>query len=223
MKRAAPSQWGDLRVALWDKVKRRRIPAKAYSGGLHAYLEAHPNLEVYNRQDEVQHSQLLAGQRLSTFVCEGATEARVVLWHTREGCKLHSAECPTPASLVAFLRANPHVEVYTGQQFVPPKAPPADGTPPSAAEEKAVGVKLAPADAGAIAPLAAEPVQETANVSGAQLASELAAAGCLTEPAGAQPSKPEPANAKATSSAATPKPQARLSLSNAKPLLPSFV
>lgn len=112
------AQWGELHVALWDKVRRRRISSKAYKGDLHAYLQAHPHLEVYNRQDAEQGGhRLLAGQKVRTEVCVADGLPKVVLWHTREARKLTPAESPAPSGLCAFLRAHPEVEVFNGQVF----------------------------------------------------------------------------------------------------------
>ena len=109
-------------MALWDKEKRQRVSAKSYKGDLHSHLMANPHLEVYNRQDDTPSGrQLLAGQKVATVSQAG--EARVVLWHSREGRKLPTSECPTPAGLCAFLRANPFVVVYCGQQPSPPPPP----------------------------------------------------------------------------------------------------
>ena len=119
-------QWGELHVPLWDKAKRQRVSAKAYSGDLHSYLEANPHLEVYNNQDAPPRGgmQLLAGQKLTHAKLSNEREARVVLWDSRTHRKLPIAEGPTPASLCAFLRAHPHVEIFSGQQ------PPATPLPP---------------------------------------------------------------------------------------------
>lgn len=122
---AGSKRWGELHVALWDRVKRQRIASTAYKGDLVAYLRENPHLEVYNRQDVcagkpggVAPNAPRAGTKLCTAtpVDGGSKEPRVVLWDTARVCKVPVAEAPTQSQLHTYLRAHPHVEVYAGQQ-----------------------------------------------------------------------------------------------------------
>ena len=82
-------QWGSLQVALWDKMKRRRISANDYQGDLDAYLRANPHVEVYNRQDAQASragNQVVAGTKLAFK--QAGKELKVVLWDTRAMAKL---------------------------------------------------------------------------------------------------------------------------------------
>jgi hypothetical protein len=111
------AQWGELRVALWDTVKKQRIASTSYKGGLVSYLQQNPHLEVYNRQDAGarQGASVLAGVKLSTETPLMGGEPRVVVWDSRAQSKLPIEESPTQSALCAFLRANAHTEVYNGQ------------------------------------------------------------------------------------------------------------
>ena len=153
-KRAAgappPPVWGTLQVALWDKVKRRRISANNYKGDIDAYLRAHPHLEVYNRQDATSKhagNQIVAGTKLA-LVEGGRGEPKVVLWDTSAQSKLPPAQCPTQSGLCAFLRTHPHVEIYCGQKAsAAPTATPtaADATSDTCLDERCADAAIAPA------------------------------------------------------------------------------
>jgi hypothetical protein len=130
------ASWAPLQVALWDKQKRQRLPSTSYKGDLHAHLLANPHLEVYNRQDVASGggAQLLAGTRLHTAQLGAESEPRVVLWDGRSHRKLSLSESPIQAGLCSFLKANPHVHVYTGQTPPPlPRSEVASGGRPLAA------------------------------------------------------------------------------------------
>ena len=126
------AQWGELHVALWDKVAKRRIPSTAYKGELVAYLAQNPHLEVYNRQDGAAAlrpgGQLLAGQRVSTELGESG-ELKVVLWDTHRQCKVPPEECPTQAGLAAYMRSNPHLAIFESQKPSPSAAPAPEAPP----------------------------------------------------------------------------------------------
>jgi len=160
-------QWGQLHVALWDKSKKQRVPAKAYSGDLHSYLALNPHLEVYNQQDAAARTgaQPLAGQKLA-HERDPSGEARIVLWDGREHRKLPTADCPTPAGLCAFLRAHPHVEIFSGQQPLHSPSPPPPTTETNIVKQWSL---MSPTAALEPALLAAAPVEPliTAAVDGA--------------------------------------------------------
>lgn len=184
IKRAAdaPPVWGSLQVALWDKVKRRRISANNYKGDLDTYLRTNPHLEVYNRQDAVASragNQVVAGTKLA-MVATSSGEAKVVVWDTSAQAKLPLEQSPTQSNLCAFLRTNPHVEVYGGQVasnrpsvLAPAPAehktlkestnassqPPAFAKPPAVAKPPL----LLLANAKQLVPLAPKAVARTAN------------------------------------------------------------
>jgi len=78
-------------------------------------------------------AQLLAGTKLCTARPAAGGELRVVLWDGKAHRKLLVEESPTQASLCAYLKAHPHVQVYTGQTPpVQPRWAPAEVMPASA-------------------------------------------------------------------------------------------
>ena len=133
------SSWDQLRVTLWDKNLRKRVPGSSYSGDLSAFLARNPHMEVYNRQDEAPKpgQQLLAGQKtqkLGDALSQGlglrTDLAKVSIWHATEQRKLTAAESPTRAQLFKFLQEHPDVVVYEGQTASarpPPETDSSDG------------------------------------------------------------------------------------------------
>lgn len=104
-------------MTLWDTKEKKRVPGSSYKGDLNSFLARNPHMEVYNRQDEVPKpgQQLMAGQKISTIETSQHGDHKVVMWHLEEHRKLRVAESPTQSELHKFLRANPQVVVYDGQ------------------------------------------------------------------------------------------------------------
>ena len=71
-----------------------------------------------------QGQQLLAGQKMTKIAPEAKPDGpkpgarddlKVVMWHSREMRKLTVDESPRQSALVRFLKENPEIVVYTGE------------------------------------------------------------------------------------------------------------
>ena len=220
-KRSATSScWAPLQVALWDKQKRQKLPSSSYRGDLHEYLRANPHLEVYNRQDALgagASGQLLAGTKITTHQPSAGGhggEPRVVLWDGRQQRKLSIEESPTQAGLCAFLRANPHVQVYTGQMAhsapsLAQSAPSLPQSSPSMPQQRWAAPKVLGAS--------------TANAAGTSVPSSAAGSKMisLSNAKSMAPNRAKPRTAPAALGPANTPPAATASFAKAKPLLPA--
>jgi len=122
--RVEQQQPNDLRlnehVTIWNRVECRKVAGNAapMRRNVHKYLAAHPECEVYNGQDK---------QRLAVGEVDARTgrvivreNEHVAIWHRTERRKITGNAAPLRQNLHAYLKRNPHCEVYASQDKVGP-------------------------------------------------------------------------------------------------------
>lgn len=118
------------RVPLWHTIEKRKLRLfdSPLGKDVKSFLDDHPEWEVYYGQAG---ETLEDGNRVNGYGNVISPNGRIVMWDHVNRRKVSTAECPLPSELITSIPSNGQLQIYKGQDKIPPEPAPKGSSGPT--------------------------------------------------------------------------------------------